>query len=128
MLYLLADTDLKFASLFNDYVIDKEPYGVMWNRLHIDRIKYEHRRKSAIQMFNCVVDVMEIEIPNDVSEVSQLNVDQHNYWLVDCTIKEVQVINHSNKINTRTLRPEVMQLINRYNSDTIVENIKLVEV
>lgn len=126
MLLLLADISTKDANLFSDCVIHNEPFVSLWTYLHIDKINYTKRERFSVNMFECEIDVMEIKIPEGASKISQLDTTHHNYWLSDCTINELQIINYSKVINTKTLDRRILSMVHKYNSDITVGGVKII--
>lgn len=126
MLLLLADISTKDANLFSDCVMHNEPFVSLWTYLHIDKINYTKREHFSINMFECEIDVMEIKIPEGASKISQLDTTHHNYWLSDCTIHELQIINYSKVINTKTLKSRILKMLEKYNIDVTVNEVKII--
>lgn len=126
MLLLLADISTKDANLFSDCVIHNEPFVSLWTYLHIDKINYTKREHFSVNMFECEIDVVEIKIPEGASKISQLDTTHHNYWLSECTIKELQIINYSKVINTKTLKSRILKMFEKYNIDVTVNEVKII--
>lgn len=126
MLCLLADISTKDANLFSDCVIHNEPFVSLWTYLHIDKINYTKREHFSVNMFECEIDVVEIKIPEGASKISQLDTTHHNYWLSDCTINELQIINYSKVINTKTLKSRILKMLEKYNIDVTVNEVKII--
>lgn len=126
MLFLLADISTKDANLFSDCVIHNEPFVSLWTYLHIDKINYTKREHFSVNMFECEIDVVEIKIPEGTSKISQLDTTHHNYWLSECTIQELQIINYSKVINTKTLKSRILKMFEKYNIDVTVNEVKII--
>lgn len=126
MIRLLASVSIKDANLFSDCVIHNDPFTSLWTYLHIDKINYSKREHFSVNVFDCEIDVMQIKIPEGTSKISQLDTTHHNYWLSDCTIKELQIINYSKVINTRTLDRRILSMVHKYNSDITVGGVKII--
>lgn len=126
MLLLLADISTKDANLFSDCVIHNEPFVSLWTYLRIDKINYTKREHFSVNMFECEIDVVEIKIPEGASKISQLDTTHHNYWLSDCTIHELQIINYSKVINTKTLKSRILKMFEKYNIDVTVNEVKII--
>lgn len=126
MLRLLADISTKDANLFSDCVIHNEPFVSLWTYLHIDKISYTKREHFSVNMFECEIDVVEIKIPEGTSKISQLDTTHHNYWLSECTIQELQIINYSKVINTKTLKSRILKMLEKYNIDVTVNEVKII--
>jgi len=77
-------------------------------------------------MFECEIDVVEIKIPEGTSKISQLDTTHHNYWLSECTIHELQIINYSKVINTKTLKSRILKMFEKYNIDVTVNEVKII--
>lgn len=126
MLLLLADISTKDANLFSDCVIHNKPFVSLWTYLHIDKINYTKREHFSVNMFECEIDVVEIKIPEGASKISQLDTTHHNYWLSECTINELQIINYSKVINTKTLKSRILKMLEKYNIDVTVNEVKII--
>lgn len=126
MLLLLADISIKDANLFSDCVIHNEPFVSLWTYLHIDKINYTKCERFAVNVFECEIDVMEIKIPEGTSKISKLDTTHHNYWLNRCTINELQIINYSKVINTKTLKSRILKMLEKYNIDVTVNEVKII--
>lgn len=126
MLLLLADISTKDANLFSDCVIHNEPFVSLWTYLHIDEINYTKREHFSVNMFECEIDVVEIKIPEGVSKISQLDTTHHNYWLSECTINKLQIINYSKVINTKTLKSRILKMFEKYNIDVTVNEVTII--
>lgn len=126
MLLLLADISTKDANLFSDCVIHNDPFVSLWTYLHIDKINYTKREHFSVNMFECEIDVVEIKIPEGASKISQLDTTHHNYWMSDCTINELQIINYSKVINTKTLKSRILKMLEKYNIDVTVNEVTII--
>lgn len=126
MILLLADISIKDANLFSDCVIHNNPFTSLWTYLHIDKINYTEREHSSVSMFECEIDVVYIKIPEGTSKISQFDTVYHNYWLSDCIIKELQIINYSKVINTKTLKSRILKMFEKYNSNVSVNEVKII--
>lgn len=126
MLLLLANVSIKDANLFSDCVIHNEPFVSLWTYLHIDKINYTKREHFSVNMIECEIDVVEIKIPEGASKISQLDTTHHNYWMSDCTINELQIINYSKVINTKTLKSRILKMFEKYNIDVTVNEVKII--
>ena len=126
MLLLLADISTKDANLFSDCVIHNEPFVSLWTYLHIDKINYTKCEHFSVNMIECEIDVVEIKIPEGASKISQLDTTHHNYWLSYCTINELQIINYSKIINTKTLKSRILKMFEKYNIDVTVNEVKII--
>lgn len=126
MLLLLADISTKDANLFSDCVIHNEPFISLWTYLHIDKINYTKCEHFSISMFECEIDVVEIKIPEGTSKISQLDTTHYNYRLNECTINELQIINYSKVINTKTLKSRILKMFEKYNFNVTVNEVKII--
>lgn len=70
--------------------------------------------------------VVEIKIPEGASKISQLDTTHHNFWLNECTINELQIINYSKVINTKTLKSRILKMFEKYNIDVTVNEVKII--
>lgn len=126
MILLLANISIKDANLFSDCVIHNNPFTSLWTYLHIDKINYTEREHFSVNVFECEIDVVEIKIPEGTSKISQLDTTRHHYWLSKCTIQELQIINYSKVINTKTLKSRILKMLEKYNIDVTVNEVKII--
>lgn len=125
MCTLIAKVDTNFANLFLEYILAESEYEIGMEYLHVDKLVWEEADLNKELTINwCEIDIVEIQTPKVIG--SMMQIEAYNYWFMNCKIKKLLIINHTNLINQKLIEDKIVELFKEKNYYPLIEEVEIV--